>query len=229
MSCRDDSTVSSTDTTPSSPSLDILNVYESKIGGAIMITGKGTNFVSWSNSATGESGYAIFNDEEICVEPSFFAHCFTSWKVIVPLTDGSNDIHLTDGDATYDTTVLYTDSGPPEVEVPDSFATTTDRDIYVGFTKLIDPSTITSSSFYATALDGSLVSSPPRVSENGDGAHIEVSGDAGYYTATVTTEISDYWGTPMSVDYSWEYQVHQCYLQLNAWGQYWCNCSSGCD
>ena len=118
IACNDESNTSQTNTTPEPPELDIWYVSTSRIVGAAIVVGDGNKWVSWSNTATGQNGTAEVRDSASCSAGcySYLCGCQKVWEAVIPLTDGANDILLTDGYATYSETIYHTDNGPPEVD-----------------------------------------------------------------------------------------------------------------
>ena len=209
--CGDDSS-SKSDTDES-----ILDVYRvSSTLGTISYGGEGSKRVLWDNYTTAESGGSYTEESgAACHLPCtiFSCPCTITWRVIIPLTDGANDIVLTDYYSSYSETVLHTDNGPPEVLsygeiIPEGYENTY---IYVHFNEYMNPTSINDETIIVEDLDGNKVEGLDvrllsyAYYQEGDKAIIYKRTDYAGYTVRVTTGVTDYWGTPMSVEYSWAF------------------------
>lgn len=213
IACNDGSTTPETNSSTEPPELDVSYVSTSIVVGAAVVVGDGDKWVSWSNTATGQSGTAEVRDSALCGAGcySVLCGCHKVWEAVIPLTDGANDILLTDGIATYSETIYHTDNGPPEV---DGHSSTIDLgmpqwppEVTVYFNEVMDASSINSDTFYVEDSDGNRVSGSPVVDTDGDKAIILMTGETDMvYTAIVTTGVTDYWGTPMSTEYFWDFE-----------------------
>lgn len=196
--------------------LDLTHV--SSTLGTVGYSGEGSKVVLWNNHTTAESGGSYVVESGACHLPCtiFSCPCTKTWNVIIPLTDGANDIVLKDYyDNSYSETVFHTDNGPPEVLSYGELITEGYEEgkyLYVHFNEYMDPSSINDSTFLIEDTNGNRVESlhPTLLNyayyHNGDKAIIfKCSIDCSGYTVRVTTGVTDYWGTPMSVEYSWSY------------------------
>lgn len=193
--------------------------------GVVIYGGVGNKYIRWNNYTSGESGRALVRaDEHWCSPCSVFHGCYCdyTWEIRIPLLDGANDIELiyydqslfSSNDAAYSEVVYYAGIGPPEIIDHGEYANVTSdgseyRYIFVLFNEYMDSSSINDSTFYLEDIDGNRMTGlfeADLLSPDGNKAVIykTILDDIGY-TAKVTTGVTDYWGTPMSIEYSWSY------------------------
>ena len=203
--CNGYSDPASADITVQEPRELDVNLYTDSIPGAV-VAYSGVSF-SWNNAATDQSGSSEFITLSFCTD-TIWTDC-TRWKAVIPLTDGANEITLSGGDRTYSETIMHEDNGPPEVTYHSGDVSLCmsqwPEEISVSFDELMDQDSIDNSSFYVTDSSGGTMSGS-IVTENAT-ATMSISGPPGEtFTAVVTTNVTDYWGTPMSVEYSWQFE-----------------------
>lgn len=216
--CNDESTSSEADL----PVLEINSIEMT--AGVVIYGGVGNKYIRWNNYTSGESGHALVRPEEHWCSPcSVFYGCYCdyTWETRIPLMDGANDIELiyydqslfSSNDAAYSEVVNYAGLGPPEIIDRGEYASVTSdgserRYIFVLFNEYMDSASIDDSTFYLEDIDGNRITGQVAYLLTPDGNKAVIYktflDDIGY-TARVTIGVTDYWGTPMSIEYSWSY------------------------
>jgi hypothetical protein len=197
---------SATVNTPASESLELdARLYTDSIPGAAVAYSEQS--FSWNNAATDQSGPSEFITLSFCTD-TIWNDC-TEWKAVIPLTDGANEITLSGGGRIYTETIMHTDNGPPEVDYHSSNVSLCmsqwPEEISVSFDELIDTDSIDNSTFYVMNSSGGIMSGSIKTDDSG--AKMSISGPPGEtFTAVVTTGVADYWGTPMSAEYTWQFE-----------------------
>lgn len=189
--------------------------YNCCSGDAIVDTGV---TITWTNETTGQSAQAS-QHAEYCW---FFGPqlCGHTWSASIPVIDSTNQIIISATDSSGNvgrksiTIIRPPDSTPPIVSTtyPGDGETGVDIDapIIARFNESIEPNTVTENSFTIRNYAGDLMSGAINVSTGGTDAIFYPSPPLalnGTYTATLTTEITDIAGVPMSALYSWTFET----------------------
>ena len=168
--------------------------------------------VTWRNQTTGESGSASSRYGS----STSFDHL---WSADVSITPDDNQLVITASDPAGNmasesiTVVSLPDIIPPSViaTIPvDGKGDVNQYDpVTVWFSESIDPTTVNENSFTINSYRGEPVSGSISVSESSTRValdHLNLGANTNY-TATLTTDITDISGKPLSEDYVWTFST----------------------
>jgi hypothetical protein len=175
--------------------------------------------VIWSNETTGQTAQAS-QYVSICWFLWSPYLCNHTWSANIPVIEGNNLIAVTAFDPSGNTgtdriTIIRSpDSIPPSVFTtsPADGATNIDpsTSVLVTFSESIQPTTVNNNSFIIKSFAGSQIDGDISVLESGAQATFKPSNNFvanGTYTATLTTDITDLSGIPLSEAYIWTFET----------------------
>ena len=167
--------------------------------------------VTWRNQTTGEFGSASSRYGSA----TSFRHL---WSAYISIAPGDNHLVITASDPGRNTASESIIIEPGTDIMPPSVTATIPADgegninlsdpVTARFSESIDPTTVNENSFTINSYWGDPVRGPVSVSESG--TRVTLAPRLGIntnYTATLTTDITDISGKPLSEDYAWTFST----------------------